>query len=150
MALKLTTAAADAMLTALATSLNSGTIIIYSGTEPATADTALSSNTVLAELTFAATAFNTTTSTSGGTSGLTTSGSDRVMTAFPIANDTSANADGTATFFRAFITGTTNQAAVRYQGTVGTTGQQLNLTNTGIVSTGVVSISSLTITMPLA
>ena len=40
MAMKLTTATSDAMLATLATSLNSGFVRIYSGTEPATANTA--------------------------------------------------------------------------------------------------------------
>lgn len=136
MALKLSTAAADAMLTTLGTSLNSGTVVIYSGTEPTTADTALSGNAVLATLTFGATAFG----------APTASGADRVITANAITQDSAADADGTASFFRAFTSG----AAVRYQGTVGTSGQQLNLSATNIVTGGVVSISSLTITMPTA
>ncbi len=137
MAMKLTTATADAMLASIATSLNSGLLRIYGGTEPATANTALSSNPLLAELTFSATAFGT----------ATASGSDRVITANAIASDSSADADGTATFFRALAS---NGTTVVYQGTVGTSGQQLNLTATNIVSGGVVSVSSLTITLPTA
>ena len=139
MALKISTEAADAMLTTLAGSLNSGKIRIYSGTEPATANTTLSGNTLLAEISFANPAF---------TLPPTASGSDRVMSAasLPI-QDTTADADGTATFFRCTNTaGTTTY----YQGTVGTSGQQLNLTATNIVSGGVVSISSMSVTMPTA
>jgi hypothetical protein len=136
MALKLSTAAADAMLSALGTALNGGRVRIYSGTEPATADTALGAQVLLAELTFGSPAFN-------GT--ITTSGTDRVMTANAITQDSAADADGTASFFRC-----TNTAGstTYYQGTVGTSGQQLNLTATNIVTGGVVSISSLTVAMP--
>jgi hypothetical protein len=137
MALKITTGTADSMLTTLATSLNSGLLRIYSGTEPATADTALSGNTLLAQLTFGATAF----------AAATASGADRIITANAITQDSSADADGTATFFRATNTAGTTTI---YQGTVGTSGQQLNLTATNIVAGGVVSVSSLSITLPTA
>jgi hypothetical protein len=137
MALKINTESADAMLGALSTLLNSGKIRIYAGTEPATANTALSGNTQLAELSFGATAFG----------APTASGADRIITANAITQDSAADATGTATFFRALNTaGTTTY----YQGTVGTSGQQLNLTATNIVADGVVSVSSLTITMPTA
>lgn len=82
---------------------NSGTIKIYSGTKPATADTALSGNTLLATLTFGATAFS--------------AASAGVKTANAIANESDAPATGTATFFRAF-----NGATVIGQGDVGVTG----------------------------
>ena len=137
MALKLSTAAADGMLSSLATSLNGGLVRIYSGTEPTTADTALGAQVLLATLTFGSPAFN--------TAGITSSGNDRVMTANAITADSAADADGTASFFRCTNTaGTTTY----YQGTVGTSGQQLNLTATNIVTGGVVSISSLTVAMP--
>lgn len=137
MAMKITNATADAMLATIATSLNTGYVRIYSGTEPTTANAALSGNTLLAELRFGATAFG----------AASASGADRVITANAITQDSAADADGTATFFRALQSdGTT----VVYQGTAGTSGQQLNLSATNIVTGGVVSISSLTITMPTA
>lgn len=137
MAMKITNAAADIILNALAAECNSGTLRIYDGVEPSTADTALSSNTILAELTLSATAF-------GAPSA---SGADRVITAGTITADSSANATGTATFFRVFKS---NGTTVVYQGTAGTSGQQLNLNSTSIIAGGNVSISSLTITMPTA
>jgi hypothetical protein len=137
MAMKITDATADGMLSSIATSLNTGYIRIYSGTEPTTANAALSGNTLLAELRFGATAFG----------AASASGADRVITANAITQDSGADADGTATFFRAL---SSNGTTVVYQGTVGTSGQQLNLTATNIVTGGVVSISSLTITMPTA
>ena len=137
MAMKISTTTADAMLSALAATLNSGLIRIYSGTEPATANTALSGNTQLAELTFGNPAFGTPAA----------SGSDRIITANAITQDAGSDGDGTATFFRAMNTAGT---VTTYQGTVGTSGQQLNLTATNIVSGGVVSVTSLSITLPTA
>lgn len=138
MALKISTEAADAMLTTLATALNAGKLRIYSGTEPATANTALAGNTLLADINFANPAF----------AAAAASGADRIIsaTSMPI-QDTSAEADGTATFFRCTNTAGT---VTYYQGTVGTSGQQLNLTATNIVQGGVVSVSSLSITLPTA
>src|SRR5690349_229968 len=135
MAMKLTTTAADAMLNALTALCNSGFLRIYSGTEPTTANTALSGNTLLAELTLSATAFG----------APAASGSDRVATANAITADSSADASGTASFFRLFQS---NGTTVVYQGTAGTSGQQLNLNATDIIAGGNVSISSLTITQP--
>lgn len=137
MAMKITTGSADVILNALGAECNSGVLRIYDGTEPATANTTLSSNNVLAELTLSSTAF-------GAPS---TSGSDRMITAGTITADSSADATGTATFFRVFKTG---GSTVVYQGTAGTSGQQLNLNSTSIIAGGNVSISSLTITMPTA
>jgi hypothetical protein len=52
-ALRLTNAAVNAEADAFARLLDNGYLRIYSGTQPATADTALSGNTLLAELRFA-------------------------------------------------------------------------------------------------
>lgn len=104
----------------------SGVLRIYSGTPPANADTALSGNTQLAELacssTFAAAA----------------SGAG-VLTANAITQDSSADATGTATCFRLFASdGTT----VAMQGSVGTSGADLNLVSTSIVSGQPVQVTS--------
>lgn len=140
MAMKLSTTTADAMLTALTGLCNSGLLRIYSGTEPTTANTALSLGTthfLLAELTLNATAFG----------APAASGNDRVATANAITADSSADATGTASFFRLFQSGGTT---VVYQGTAGTSGQQLNLNSLDIIAGGNVSISSLTVTQPTA
>lgn len=102
---------------------------IYSGTAPTNADTALSGNTLLAELAMASTAFG---AASGGT-----------KTAAAITQDSSADATGTATFFRIYKSdGTT----CRVQGSVGTSGADLNLVTTSIVATQPVAVTSLVIT----
>jgi hypothetical protein len=125
-------AARDAAINAIAATLNSGRLRIYSGTAPANADTALSGNTLLAELTLGATAFG--------------AASAGVVTANAITADSSADATGTPTFFRLFQS---NGTSVVYQGTAGASGQELNLTGLSsgqIVAGGSVSVSSLTIT----
>ncbi len=66
-----------------------GTIVVYDGTAPADVETALSGNTVLATLTFAATAF--------GNAADATPGA--IATANAIVDDTSAVAGNPATFF---------------------------------------------------
>lgn len=118
-------AAADAV-TALIGS--SGLLRIYDGTPPATAQASLSGNNLLAQLALTADAFA---DAVGG-----------VSTANSVASDTSADATGTATFFRIVTSGGT---AVM-QGSVGTAGCDLNLSTTSIVAGGTVAISSLTYT----
>jgi hypothetical protein len=131
-ATKLTTAAASALADALTTYVgNTGKIIIYSGTEPATANTALSGNTVLATFTGGSPVF-----------GAAASG---VITLSGVPLTVAASASGTATFFRLFKTDATTCAL---QGTVGTSGQQLNLNTTTITSGVNVTITSGTVTMP--
>jgi hypothetical protein len=99
---------------------------IYDGSRPATGGTA---TTLLAELTcnstFAAAA-------SGG-----------VLTLNAITSDSSANATGTATWFRIVQSGGSTHVL---DGSVGTSGSDLNLNTTSIVSGATVSISSFTIT----
>lgn len=122
-----------AKLDALDTMVGTSPLLrIYSGTPPATANAALSGNTLLAELAMSATAFG----AAAGTGTVT-------KTAAAISSDTSADATGTATFFRIYKSdGTT----CRIQGTVGTSGADLNLNSTSITSGGTVAVSSLVIT----
>ena len=66
-----------------------------------------------------------------------------VATANSITNDSSADNSGTATFFRALES---DGSTVVFQGTVGTSGAELNLNTTSIVQQGTVSVTSLTYT----
>ncbi|MDP2131969.1 MAG: hypothetical protein U0995_09640 [Erythrobacter sp.] len=128
-------AARDAAINAIAATLNSGLLRIYSGTAPANADTALAGNTLLAEATLGAPAFG--------------AASAGVVTANAIAADASADATGVPTFFRLFAS---NGTTVVYQGTAAETGAELNLSGLSsgqIVAGGSVSISSLTVTQPI-
>lgn len=101
---------------------------IYSGSVPTNADTALGAQVLLAEL--------------ACSSAFAAAASSGVLTANAISADTSANATGTATFYRLVTSGGT----CIVQGTVGTSGQDLNLNTTSIVSAAQVSVSSMTIT----
>jgi len=130
-ALHMSNAAVSAEADALSDLLDNGYIRIYSGTQPATADTALSGNTLLAELRFANPA-----------SGAASNG---VITWSTITSDTSADATGTATFYRALKSDGTS---VVMDGSVGTSGADLNLNSTAIQSGAQVDITSFTHTVP--
>lgn len=103
----------------------SGLLRFYDGTRPATGGTA---TTLLAELALSATAAP---AASGG-----------VLTFSAISDDTSANADGTSTWFRI----TTSGGAAVLDGSVGTSGADINLDSTTFVTGANVSMTSLTIT----
>lgn len=103
----------------------SGLLRIYDGSRPATGGAA---TTLLAELTCNATF------AAGAAAG--------VLTLNAITQDSSANATGTATWFRI----TTSGGTAKVDGNVGTSGSDLNLTTTSIVATQPVSVSSFTIT----
>lgn len=118
-------AAVNAEADALAPLLNNGYLRLYDGTQAATADTAVGAQVLLAELRFNATAFP---AASGG-----------VLTANAITSDSSANATGTATWFRALKSdGTT----VIMDGSVGTATANLIMATTVITLAQVVSCSS--------
>lgn len=119
-------------LDAIANEANSGKLRFYSGTRPTDADTALSGNTLLAELTMNATAFG--------------SASAGVITANAITSDSSADATGTASFVRITQSdGSTAWADL----SVGTSGTEVILNTVSIVSGAQVSISSFTVTLPV-
>lgn len=110
--------------------LDSGFIRIYDGSQPATADTALSGQTLLAELTFGADAFP--------------SAVAGVLTANAITSDSSANATGTAAWARLLKTDGTS---VVMDGSVGTSAANVVINSIAISAGAVVSCSSLTITI---
>lgn len=114
----------NAMLDEINTAIGaSGLLRIYSGTQPANADTALSGNTKLAELALSATAF-----------AAAASGSISINT---VSNDTSADATGTATFATITTSGGTRVIDL----SVGTSGADINLNTVSIVAGAVVSIT---------
>jgi hypothetical protein len=118
----------DAIKTAVDAGPAAGTIKIYTGTQPATADTALSGNTLLGTLTF--------------TDPSAPAASGGVLTFSAITQDTAADATGTATFAR--IADSTG--ATVFDCDVGTSGATINLNTTSIVTGGPIQISSFTIT----
>ena len=111
--------------------LGGGKLRIYDGAQPADPDTALGSQVLLAELSLSATAAP---PASGG-----------VATFNAIADDASADASGTATWFSL----TTSTGARRIEGTVDTSGANLNLNTNNIVAGARVQVTSLTLTEPM-
>lgn len=102
---------------------------IYDQTQPTDADTAIGAQVKLARLTFGNPAFG------AGVAG--------VATANAITQDSAADATGTAAWFRALKTdGTT----VVMDGSVGTSGANLNLNSTAIQINAAVAVSSFTLT----
>jgi hypothetical protein len=123
-------AAWDAALNAALALLNGGTMNIYSGSQPATPDAALSGNTLLATLTFSATAF--------------ANASAGVATANAIASGTGL-AVGTATFARCLSSGSTPEL----DASVGSpSGYDINLNDAAITVGSTVSVTSYTVSMP--
>lgn len=127
---KRSAAAANAAVDAMTALVNGGTLKIYSAGSgvPASVATAITDQTLLATLTLANPAFG--------------SGSNGVATANTITGDSSADATGTASFFRILNSGGT---AV-FQGLCGTSGCDLNLNTTSLVSGAQVDVTSLTLT----
>jgi len=130
MALAYSTTLRNAQLDAITTAIgSSGLLRIYDGTRPSTGGTA---TTLLAELALSTTA-----------AGSAASG---VLTFSAITSDTSANATGTATWFRLLKSdGTT----ICFDGSVSTVAAgtgDMRLDDTSIVLGGTVAISSATIT----
>ena len=129
MALGINATIRNSMLNAIRDAMDAGAgaalIRIYDGSRPATGGTA---TTLLAELTC------TDPSAANAAAG--------VLTLSAITQDASANATGTATWFRVVD----STAAHVFDGNVGTSGSDLNLTTTSIVATQPVSITSATLT----
>ena len=131
MALAYATTLRNAQLDAIDDAVNAGsgagTIKLYTGTRPATGG-ALSGNTLLGTLTFSSTAFG---AASSGT-----------ITAASITSDSSADATGTATWFRV----EDSDANFVMDGDVGTSGSDLNLSTVSISAGATLEITSFVIT----
>ena len=134
----ITNARAIAALDNLVDAMDAGTaavINIYDGSVPADADASIGASTLLAQLTMNATAF--------GAAADDTPGA--IATAAAITDDSSANATGTATYFRVL---TQDAGTVICQGTVGTSSADMILNTVSITAGSAVSISAFTILLP--
>lgn len=133
MAVRLSASLANSLANSIASAVDAGpaggTVKIYTGSQPATADTA-ESGTLLATFTLSATAFG---AASGG-----------VITLAGTPLTVAAAATGTAGWFRL----EDSTGANVLDGSVGTSGNQINLNTTSITSGVNVTITSGTITMP--
>lgn len=122
-------AACDALVDLLDAS-GSGTLKIYDGTQPANANTSVSTQTLLATITLDSTAFG--------------SASSGVATLASTPLSATAAATGTASWFRAADGG----GATVFDGSVGTSSADLILNTTSITSGNTVQVTSGTVTMP--
>lgn len=132
MTISLANIAANAEADAFSDLLDNGYFRIYSGVRPATADTALSGNTLLAELRIANPA-----------SGAAVAG---VITFSTVTSDTAADATGTATFYRAFKSDGTS-AVVDGQVTATGGGGDATINSTAIQINAQVDLTSWTHTV---
>jgi len=123
--LKLSNEAVNAEADALSVLLDNGYLRIYDGTQPANADTAISTQTLLAELRFNADA--------------APSAVAGVLTFNAITQDSNANNTGTASWFRALKS---DGSTVMFDGTVGTSGCDINIATTAIVAGAIVGVTS--------
>lgn len=128
---KLSILACNEILDGYKASYNSGKLRIYDGTQPANPDTAITSQVLLAELTFNATAFQ--------------AAGSRQIVANAITGATAGNT-GTATWFR--IT-KSNGTTVMADGTVGTSGADINFNSVAIQNGATVNVTAFTITQPV-
>ena len=130
MAIKNATAVRNSMLDGITSYVgNAAKLRIYDGTRPANPQTAVTSQVLLAELT--------------GPTPFAAGASGGVLTVGTITDDSSADATGTASWFRLFKSdGTT----VVMDGDVGTSGSDLNLNTTSIVAGGPVQVTSYVLT----
>src|SRR5215831_3985760 len=120
--MNLATASASTALAAAGALQNNGTLRLYAGTIPATPETALSGQTLLATFTFAATAFGTPSFAAGLES----------ATAAFVSNSVLPATNGTVAWARALRSdGTT----VFGDFTVGTSGTDIIVANTSLVTT---------------
>lgn len=129
--LKLSTQTVDAEGDALSPLFNNGYLRIYSGTQPTDANTAVGAQLLLAELRFAATAM--------------LSSIDGILTANPLVQDDNANNTGTASWYRCLQS---NGTTAICDGSVGTSGCDLNMNSVNISQNAVVAITSFTHTIP--
>lgn len=137
MATRISTAAAAAACNGVVDSLDGGSpgyIEIRTGSQPATVGTA-ATGTLLGTLTLSNPAF-----------GNATTASPAVATANAITSDSSADATGTAGWFRAYTSGGTGVIDGSITATGG--GGDLTLDSVSIVAGGVIAITSWTVSHP--
>lgn len=125
---KLSISAANAAANALAVLLNTGFVDLFTGSQPVSADTAITSQVLLCSVPLPATAFST---ASGG-----------VATAHVISSSV-IGVTGTSTWFRAYQA---DHSTVVFDGTVGTSAADCIVDSTAMVASQSVTISSFTIT----
>jgi hypothetical protein len=145
--MKLSTGLRDYLLTTgnFKSGVDGGAIFIYDGAEPATADAALSGNTLLCIISNNAAGTGITMATSS-TSGVLGKNPSEVWRGLIVAN-------GTASFYRfqgLTDDGTMSTTNNRLQGTVGVVGADLIFSSVNFVSGNYKNIDSFNVAMPTA
>ena len=133
----LANATAQALANAITTALDAGTagiIEIRTGAQPTDADSA-ATGTLLATLTYSATSFG----------AAADAGPGAIITAASITADSSADATGTAGWFRILTQG---GGTVIADGSCGTSGEDINFNSVAFTAGSEISITSQTITVP--
>lgn len=128
--LKLSNNVVNPQADALSDLADNGYLRIYDGTQPATADTAITTQVLLAELRFNATA--------------APAASNGVLTFNAITQDSNADNTGTASWFRALKS---DGSTALFDGAVGTSGSDINIATTAIVAGAIVGVSSFVYTV---
>jgi hypothetical protein len=128
---KLTDLAANASANAVCAQLPGGWIRLYAGVQPATADTPVSTQTLLASIKLGTPAF-----------GPAVAG---IAPGNPVTPDLDIDAGGTGTWFRAFKSDGTTPV---YDGSVGLLGCDLNLSSVTFVIHGSVTITQFSYQQP--
>ena len=128
---RLSTLARNTQLDALSVLANGGYIRIYNGTQPASPDVPVSTQTLLAELRFGDPAFG--------------SASSGMITSEAITDEDMALSTGVATWFRVLDV----DENVLWDGSVGTDGANMNLSTTSIQNGARISLSSLLLTLAM-
>ena len=124
----------------------SGYMAIYAGTQPSDADTGAGSATQLGKVT----------KNDDGTTVITFDAA-----VLGVASKAAAEtwrfhglAAGTAGWFRMYVSGDTittdSTSAARFDGSIGTAGADLNISNTNIILNAVTTVDSFTVTLPKA
>ena len=131
--LTLTNVRAQALLSDLKAAIDAGTaaiIEIYTGTQPTDADTAIGAQTKLATLTMSAVAFGAVSDNNPGA----------IMTAAAISPDVSADASGTAAWFRML---TQAGGTVILDGSVAVAGADMNFSTVAFTAGSQIEITSM-------
>ena len=128
---RLTNLCVNTMADANSPLLNNGYLRIYDGTQPATGDTAITTQVLLAELRWNATAF--------------AAAAAGVAVANAITGDASANNSGIATWFRALKSDGTTAV---FDGSVGTSNSDIIMSSTTITAGQAVNITAFQYALP--
>lgn len=126
---KISLARRNANVDSVTAALNGGTLQWYDGSQPATPDTAITTQTLLATNNLNATAAG---ASSGGTA------------TFNAISSATIAASGTVAWFRLFSSG----AVAVADGTVGTSGCDINVNSVAFSSGATLSVTSLTLSQP--